>query len=83
MGHKGEADAALARLTKLAADDWASGIASVHAIRSEPDAAFTWLDRAYAQKDEDLDVIKGNPLYRNVAHDPRYGAFLRKMNLPE
>jgi hypothetical protein len=23
------------------------------------------------------------PLYRNVAHDPRYAAFLRKMNLPE
>jgi hypothetical protein len=23
-------------------------------IRNEPDAAFTWLDRAYAQKDEDF-----------------------------
>jgi len=34
-------------LTKLAADDWASGIAIVHAIRNEPDAAFEWLDRAY------------------------------------
>jgi hypothetical protein len=42
-----------------------------------------WLDRAYAQKDEDLYIIKGNPLLGNVAHDPRYAAFLRKMNLPE
>jgi len=58
-------------------------IALVHAIRGETDAAFTWLDRAYAQKDEDLYIIKGNPLLRNVARDPRYAAFLRKMNLPK
>jgi adenylate cyclase len=83
MGHKKESDAALAQLTKQSANDWASGIASTHAIRSEPDAAFQWLERAYAQKDEDLYLIKGNPLFRNVAGDPRYAAFLRKMNLPE
>jgi TolB-like protein/Tfp pilus assembly protein PilF len=83
MGHKRESDAALAQLTKIAADDWASGIASVYAIRNEPDAAFEWLDRAYAQKDEDLYLIKGNPLFRNVARDSRYAAFLRKMKLPE
>jgi hypothetical protein len=61
MGHKKEADAALSQLSKQAADDWASGIASV----------------------QDLYLIKGNPLYRNVVRDPRYTAFLRKMNLPE
>ena len=33
------------------ADDWASGIASVHAIRNEPDETFKWPGRAYAQKD--------------------------------
>jgi tetratricopeptide (TPR) repeat protein len=83
MGHKRESDAALAQLIRLSSDDWASGIASVHAFRNEPDAAFEWLDRAYAQKDEDLYLIKGNPLFRNVARDPRYAAFLRKMKLPE
>ena len=83
MGHKAESDAALAQLTSLAAEDWASGIASVHAMRNEADATFQWLDRAYAQKDEDLYLIKGNPVFRNVAHDARYAAFLRKMNLPE
>jgi hypothetical protein len=25
--------------------------------------------------------IKGNPIFRNVAHDPRYKVFLRKMKL--
>ena len=83
LGHRKESDAALAQLTNQAANDWASGIASVHAIRNEPDAAFEWLERAYAQKDEDLYLIKGNPLFGNVARDPRYAAFLRKMNLPE
>ncbi len=83
MGHRKESDVALAQLTKMAAGDWASGIALVHAIRGETDAAFSWLDRAYAQKDEDLYIIKGNPLLRSVARDSRYVAFLRKMNLPE
>ena len=83
MGHRKESDLALEQLTRMAAGDWASGIALAHAMRNEPDAAFTWLDRAYAQKDEDLYIIKGNPLVRNVARDPRYAAFLRKLNLPE
>jgi TolB-like protein/Tfp pilus assembly protein PilF len=83
MGHRKESDVALEQLTKLAAEDWASGIAIVHAMRNETDAAFAWLDRAYAQKDEDLYIIKGNPLLRNIARDPRYTAFLHKLNLPE
>jgi hypothetical protein len=28
-------------------------------------------------------LIKGNPLFGNVARDSRYAAFLRKMKLPE
>jgi Tfp pilus assembly protein PilF len=82
-GHRKESDLALELLTQMSAEDWASGIALVHAMRNEPDATFTWLDRAYAQKDEDLYVIKGNPLLRNAARDPRFAAFLRKMNLPQ
>ena len=64
MGHKRESDSALAQLVRNASDDWASGIASVHAFRREHDAAFEWLDRAYERKDEDLYLIKGNPLFR-------------------
>ena len=53
------------------------------AIRNERDAAIEWLDRAYAQKDEDLYRIEENPLFWNVARGARYKAFLRKMKLPE
>jgi hypothetical protein len=44
-----------------------------------------WLERAYTQKSTDIVGvgIVGQPLLKNIADDPRYKAFLRKMNLPE
>ena len=54
-----------------------------YAYRADHDQAIQWLDRAYRQKDGDLVEIVGEPLLRNIADDPRYKAFLRKMNLPE
>jgi hypothetical protein len=41
------------------------------------------LERAYGQKDSSLFQIVGEPLFERLADDPRYKAFLRKMNLPE
>jgi hypothetical protein len=77
------ADAALDRLTQLARDDWASGIAGVHAYRGEFDESFRWLDRAFALKDVDIWAIKGDPIFANLWPDPRFRVLLRKMNLPE
>ena len=54
--------------------------------RAMQDEAFAWLDRAYRQKDADLWNIKpvqADPLMKTFTHDPRFGAFLRRMNLPE
>ena len=39
--------------------------------------AFEWLDRAYAQRDPSNDVF-----LKNLHHDPRYAAFLKKLDLP-
>jgi TolB-like protein len=83
MGRRSESDAALARLTKNRANDAAFEIAQVHAYRRELDQAFDSLDRAYRQKDVELFWIKGDPLLKTLEADPRYKAFLRKMNLPE
>jgi len=83
LGRKAASDEALEQLTKIGAGDWAYGIAGVHAARGEVDEAFGWLDRAYAQKDVDLCEIKGEPVFAKIVRDPRYKAFLRKMNLPE
>jgi adenylate cyclase len=82
-GRKAESDAALAEATRHNGTSWPSEIARVHAFRGEKDLAFEWLDRAFHLRDEDLYVIKGDPLLKNLEGDPRYTAFLRKMNLPE
>jgi serine/threonine-protein kinase len=55
----------------------------VYAFRGEKERAFEWLERAYEARDEDLFFIKGDPLLKNLEGDPRFKAFLRKMNLPE
>jgi tetratricopeptide (TPR) repeat protein len=82
-GRKGESDAQLAEAIRQNGTSWPSEIARVYAFRGERDRAFEWLDRAYEMRDEDLYQIKGDPLFRNLENDPRYKAFLRKMNLPE
>jgi TolB-like protein/tetratricopeptide (TPR) repeat protein len=78
-----EADTELAKLELEHSGDMAMEIAEVYAIRAQQNLAFSWLDRAYAQKDIFLWLIKGDPLLKNLDGDARYKAFLRKMNLPD
>jgi hypothetical protein len=42
-----------------------------------------WLERAYAQKDAYLYSVRRDSLLKNLEGDPRYKAFLHKMNFPE
>ena len=58
-------------------------IALTHAYRGDIDEAFSWLERAYREKDPELYQIKGSLAFKRLSSDPRYKAFLRKMNLPE
>jgi TolB-like protein/DNA-binding winged helix-turn-helix (wHTH) protein len=83
LNRKHESDQALAPLETNYAPYIPSGIAAVHAFRREADEAFMWLDRAYAQKDPLLYRMKFTPEYDNLHADPRYKAFLKRMNLPE
>jgi len=53
-----------------------------YAYRGDRDRALEWLERAYKQKDIGLTIIVGEPLFKNLANDPRYKAFLRKIELP-
>jgi predicted Zn-dependent protease len=82
LGRKSDSDAALTQLLKNQYNH-PFNIAQAYAFRGASDEAFNWLDRAYAQKDTSLEYIKGNPLLKKIEGDPRYKAFLRKMNLPE
>ncbi len=82
LGRRKDSDAALRRLEAESGDDWPFGMAETYAFRGEADKAFQWLERAYTHKDE-LEFIKGDPMFEKINRDPRYKAFLKKMNLPE
>jgi tetratricopeptide (TPR) repeat protein len=83
LGRREESETALARLVKERADVDAFMVAAVFAFRGESDEAMHWLERAYVQKDASLFSVKFEPALKNLDKDPRYKAFLRKMNLPE
>jgi tetratricopeptide (TPR) repeat protein len=82
LGRKKESDAALTEFVEKYHADSAFQIAEVYAFRGESDKAFEWLERAYAQRDTGLPVLKGDPLLKSLERDPRYAAFLKKMRLP-
>jgi tetratricopeptide (TPR) repeat protein len=78
-----ESDATMTRSIATNANTWASAIAKACAYRGESDKALQWLDRAYAQRDEDLYFIKGDPQLRALEADPRYQAFLARLHLSD
>ena len=82
-GHQAEADEALKVLITKFANTSAYSVAMSYAYRGDSDLALQWLERAYKQKDPSLVEIVGEPLFKNIATDPRYKAFLRQMKLPE
>jgi serine/threonine protein kinase/TolB-like protein len=83
LGNIKGAERALNELIAKHAGGAACQIAEVYAWWGDKDDAFHWLDRAYVQHDGGLTYIKVNPLLKSLRPDPRYKAFLHKMNLPE
>jgi TolB-like protein/DNA-binding winged helix-turn-helix (wHTH) protein len=82
LGRKADSDAALAfRFKEYAIYPFVN--AEVYAFRGESDEAFKWLERAFAQKDVYLYTVKFSQSLRSLEGDPRFKAFLKKMNLPE
>ncbi len=77
-----ESDIALNELIAKYHEGGAYQIALVYAFRNQPDQAFEWLNRAYAQHDSGLIGTKVDPLLKSLRNDPRYAALLKKLNLP-
>jgi tetratricopeptide (TPR) repeat protein len=82
LGRKKESDAALRELILKYHASNAFEIATICAFRNQPDEAFEWLDRAYAQHDPSLMSTKVEPLLNSLHNDPRFAALLKKPNLP-
>jgi hypothetical protein len=82
LGRKKESDAALSELIAKYHASNPYEIAKVYAFRNQPDEAFEWLERAYTQRDSGLIFTKVDPLLKSLHNDPRFAAFLKKLNLP-
>ena len=83
LGSAADSNAALRSLIASGASNDAYEVAQVYAYRGELTDALKWLERAYTQKDATLKWILRDPTMAKLASDPRYKAFLRKMNLAE
>ncbi len=57
------------------------GIAQVHATLGEKDEAFTWLEKAFQNRDGGLTLIKVVPYFDSLHGDPRFSDLIRRIGL--
>src|SRR5881394_1359479 len=78
-----ESDAALAELIANTSETGAYQIAEIYGYRNDKDRAFEWLERARRQRDAGLPGLRADTLLPNLHDDPRWDAFLHKMDLAD
>ncbi len=71
LGHARESQQLLDEMIAKYGHSAAYQIAQVYAWRGEKDRAFEWLERARAQRDAGLTILKVDPLVRGLRGDPR------------
>ena len=81
QGRHAESDTALGELIESRADTAAFQIAEAFAYRGDRDQAFAWLERAYAQRDAGIHMLRETPSMCVLHADPRWQAFLEKVGL--
>ena len=80
-GDRTAADAALKKLIDENADDAGSQIASVYALRKDPEKMFEWLEHAWATHDSGVTELLFNPFLCAYKDDPRFIAFAQKIGV--
>jgi len=80
-GDQARADSALRDYQTRNASSQPYVIASLYAIRHEPDKTFEWLDRAWKQHDTSLAVLFFDPFILRYRNDPRFAALARKVGV--
>jgi TolB-like protein/Tfp pilus assembly protein PilF len=79
LGQVDESDAVLAELIEKYAKEAAVNIAAIYAYRSQRDEAFSWLNRAVAEKDPGLSEIVYDPVFSSLHDDSRWQSFLESI----
>ena len=80
-GQVAESDLALCTLLEHNAHHSAAQISAIYAMRGDADAAFHWLERAYAQRDSGVTHMKLFWQFQRLNTDPRWKPLLKKMRL--
>jgi len=85
LGRRADSDAALAEWLEKYPPTirYPFALAEVYAFRHQSDEALKSLEDAYEKRDVSLPNPNAFPLLDSLHGDPRYKAFLKKMNLPE
>jgi len=76
-----QAVASLQELISTTGESSSFQIASVYAQWGDADNAMSWLERAYVIRDPGLQYVGRHFLLDPIRNDPRFKAFLHKMNL--
>jgi adenylate cyclase len=78
-----ESDAELGQLIETRGHGAAFQIAEVFAYRGNRDEAFAWLERARAQRDAGMSMLRAAPNLRALHGDRRWEPFLQKVGLAD
>ena len=81
QGDRASADAALQKFIEKHPEG-PSQIATIYALRKQPDEMFSWLERGYNERDAGMPQLLTLPFIHNYRGDPRFAALCQKLKLP-
>jgi DNA-binding winged helix-turn-helix (wHTH) protein/TolB-like protein/Tfp pilus assembly protein PilF len=84
MGRADEARAVRDEMERLSGRRFvtAYGVALVHAGLGEKEQAFSWLDKAFAERSHWLVWLRLDPRWKTLRGDPRFAALVERMKYP-
>ena len=85
LGKNVEARATLVKLDSMSRKAYvtAYGVALVYAALRQPDSAFTWLERGFAERTNWMVWLNRDPRWDVIKADPRFSALTHKIGLPK
>lgn len=84
-GNKAKARQIIESLKQTAPGSYSSpySVAVIHAALGEKDAAFQWLEKAYAERDSHFNYLALDPDVDPLRSDPRFPPLLERLHIPQ